>query len=213
MRIDSTVDEQVKYDIFERLNSGSVKLEPQELRNATCRGPFKELIKKLAKDERFKRLTNITEESSRVEKMEDEELILRYFAITYNDGYRDYKGGFKKFLTQKMTELNKKDNNELLKMEGNFNKTLSAIDAVFNDLPFAKYRFVNDELKQMSKFNASVYDAIMCLFNRVARVGNNITEDRVKDLFKNPDFFSACEGSVNDVNKLKTRITTAIHLL
>lgn len=32
LRIDSTLDQQVKYDIFERLNSGSVKLEAQELR-------------------------------------------------------------------------------------------------------------------------------------------------------------------------------------
>ena len=32
LRIDSTLDPQVKYDIFERLNTGSVKLEPQELR-------------------------------------------------------------------------------------------------------------------------------------------------------------------------------------
>ena len=34
LRIDSTVDPQVKFDIFERLNSGAVQLESQELRNA-----------------------------------------------------------------------------------------------------------------------------------------------------------------------------------
>jgi uncharacterized protein with ParB-like and HNH nuclease domain len=44
LRIDSTVDAQVKYDIFERLNSGSVKLEAQELRNAVSRGEFNKLI-------------------------------------------------------------------------------------------------------------------------------------------------------------------------
>ncbi len=44
LRIDSTLDPQVKYDIFERLNTGSVKLEAQELRNATARGPFNEAL-------------------------------------------------------------------------------------------------------------------------------------------------------------------------
>jgi hypothetical protein len=48
LRIDSTVDGQIKYDIFERLNSGSVKLEAQELRNAVSRGPFNDLIKDLS---------------------------------------------------------------------------------------------------------------------------------------------------------------------
>ena len=49
LRIDSTVDPQVKYDVFERLNSGAVQLEAQELRNAVYRGKFNDLIKSLAK--------------------------------------------------------------------------------------------------------------------------------------------------------------------
>jgi uncharacterized protein with ParB-like and HNH nuclease domain len=47
LRIDSTLDRQIKYDIFERLNSGAVQLGAQELRNATCSGPFNTLIKEL----------------------------------------------------------------------------------------------------------------------------------------------------------------------
>lgn len=61
LRIDSTVDEQVKFDIFERLNTGSIKLEAQELRNATARGPFNILIKELAKNKDFRKLIQINE--------------------------------------------------------------------------------------------------------------------------------------------------------
>jgi uncharacterized protein with ParB-like and HNH nuclease domain len=59
LRIDSTVDAQVKFDIFERLNTGSVKLESQELRNATARGPFNDAVKALAKDSTFMTLIQV----------------------------------------------------------------------------------------------------------------------------------------------------------
>jgi len=88
LRIDSTLDSQVKYDIFERLNSGSVELTSQELRNAIYRGPFNALIKELAKNTVFLKLMNIDqsdiEENSRVKKTEDVECALRFFLIMAN---------------------------------------------------------------------------------------------------------------------------------
>ena len=85
LRIDSTVDEQVKFDIFERLNTGSVKLESQELRNATVRGPFNDCIKELAEYPAFRRLIQVDPQnpadSRKVRKMEDVELVLRFFAL------------------------------------------------------------------------------------------------------------------------------------
>ena len=59
LRIDSTVDAQVKFDIFERLNTGSVKLESQELRNATARGPFNDAIKLWAAEPVFRTLIQV----------------------------------------------------------------------------------------------------------------------------------------------------------
>ena len=94
LRIDSTIDPQVKFDIFERLNSGAIKLESQELRNAVLRGPFNTKCKELAQDSNFKKLLQITtdksEENSKVKKMEDVELVLRFFALI-EDHYKSYK--------------------------------------------------------------------------------------------------------------------------
>lgn len=85
LRIDSTVDEQVKFDIFERLNTGSVKLESQELRNATARGPFNDAIKEWATLKSFRKMLQIDladpDSSPKVKKMEDVELVLRFFAL------------------------------------------------------------------------------------------------------------------------------------
>ena len=83
LRIDSTVDPQVKFDIFERLNSGAVQLESQELRNAIYRGKFNDIIKELAKNEDFRKLLGIDlknpEENNKVKKMQDVEYVLRFY--------------------------------------------------------------------------------------------------------------------------------------
>lgn len=118
LRIDSTLDQQVKYDIFERLNTGALKLESQELRNAIYRGPFKTLIKELSQDTNFISSCNLSE--SKKKKMEDQELVLRFFALNYKDGYKKYKKGFKEFLNTTMEDFNKLDDNELKRMRLEF---------------------------------------------------------------------------------------------
>lgn len=205
LRIDSTLDSQVKYDIFERLNSGSVKLEAQELRNATCRGPFKKLIKKLAKNPDFMSVAQLDEEGKRVKKMEDEELVLRFFSLAYKDGYKSYKSGFKSFLTKKMEDFNKLESTEIVEMEQLFNNTFSLIADKLGDTPFAKYRSENKSLTRMSKFNAAVFDSIVVPVASMLK-NANLETYKIESLFHDADYFSAVEGSVNDVAKLLIRI-------
>jgi uncharacterized protein with ParB-like and HNH nuclease domain len=211
LRIDSTLDQQVKYDIFERLNSGSVKLEPQELRNATCRGPFKDLSLKLAKLESFRELSNLKADSKRLKKMEDVELVLRYFAVNHQDGYLQYKGGFKKFLTQKMVEFNSLDSADLSDFEKDFVGVICFLKKQNISHPFAKYKVnTNNNLEQMSTFNVAVFDAAIAFYRECSKKGNvNI---QFTEIFRDPEFFAAIEGSTNDVKKLVTRVSKAIEL-
>lgn len=215
LRIDSTVDAQVKYDIFERLNSGSVKLEPQELRNATCRGEFKNLIKELSINEKFRKISQLVPESTRVKKMEDQELVLRLFAFAHNDGYKDYSGGVKSFLTEKMKNFNELESNEIEKLKENFLKTINLIYDKFGEIPFAKYRQKDDTYQLMSKFNVSVFDSIVVPFYKlvVENKGLDINYSDFKILFKDDEFFSAVEGSTNDVKKLQRRIDKGLEVI
>lgn len=214
LRIDSTVDTQVKFDIFERLNSGSVKLEAQELRNATCRGPFKDLIKELAKNSDFVKAANLTAKSKRLEKMEDEELVLRYFAISYQDGYKSYKGQFKRFLTSRMEEFNKLGAAELKKMKANFTQSMKNIVEHFGEKPFAKYRVQAGKAipLEMSSFNAAVFDAVIYYFSQAKKINPGVHKKFVK-LFSDAAFFDSVEGSVNDVSKIHSRIQKTLSAL
>lgn len=213
LRIDSTVDSQVKYDIFERLNSGSVKLEAQELRNAVSRGPFNNMIKKLAKNTDYMKLLRIDNENpsvfKKVQKMEDVELVLRFFALM-DDNYFNYKKGFKDFLTSEMDRLNKLNSTQLKKLEKQFIKTMSIIRENFGDTAFAKFKLDNGKLKKVSNFNAAVYDSLaISVSSKVNLDDLEIDEDIIVEynkLFYNEKFYDVITGSVNDREKIILRI-------
>ncbi|CAN5291200.1 hypothetical protein BH11PLA2_BH11PLA2_10920 [soil metagenome] len=220
LRIDSTVDEQVKYDIFERLNSGSVKLELQELRNAVSRGEFNQLIKDLAKDVNFRILLQIDledpESNKKVKKMEDVELVLRFFALS-GENYKTMKKGFKQFLSDEMNRMNKLSSGPLETMSRKFTNTMAFIRREFGNQAFAKSRYEGGAFVHMSNFNAAVYDAL------AVAIGDTIDMDRPQlpsnakkqyaDLFMDAKFFSSIEGSVNDQNKIESRITAVKRIL
>ena len=95
---------QVKYDVFDRLNTGGVIAEPMEIRNAVFQGGFNKLIRELAELPEFRRLWDIPSEPGELEKnrlyrdMSDVELVLRFFALSQYDRmdmkFKDYLGDY-----------------------------------------------------------------------------------------------------------------------
>lgn len=224
LRIDSTLDPQVKLDIFERLNSGSVRLEAHELRNATQRGPFNDLCKRLSTNEIFRTLIQVpvnneeAEANSKVKKMEDVELVLRFFALS-NDHYKTYKKAkgkqFKDFLTDRLGELNKTPTEELNKLEKDFINIIVCIHSTFGNNAFAKYKYIAeaDEYELQSNFNAAVYDALIVGYASTRKSSKcNITKDQVDSfthLFSKEDFYESVSGSILDSKKIINRIDQA----
>lgn len=217
LRIDSTVDEQVKFDIFERLNTGSVKLESQELRNATVRGPFNDAIKELAKFEPFMRLIQVDvhhpSESPKVQKMEDVELVLRFFALRQGK-YLNLRKGFREFLTSSLSMFNNLSSQQITRKETVFKTYMSFIEDNLGSQAFAKWRIVGDTKRKMSSFNAAVFDAVAVglseafdraeLQNSPKSVANALVG--YQSLFADDKFFASVNGSVNDAAKVIWRI-------
>ncbi|TVP79974.1 MAG: DUF262 domain-containing protein [Puniceicoccaceae bacterium] len=236
LRIDSTIDPQVKYDIFERLNTGSIKLEAQELRNAVARGKFNDAIKELSKFSVFREMLQISENdansNAKVKKMEDVELVLRFFALR-NGGYKiSRKSGFKDFLTETLVDLNKLDETEIVQMKREFKICMLTIYANLGKYAFSKHRVEGGvSIKRMSTFNAAVYDAIAVGFAEVHDLkamaqdfdfkisnpdnteSNIITEHMTYSLFEDSGFFESVSGSVNDVGKIVYRVNAVVELL
>ncbi len=220
LRIDSTLDAQVKIDIFERLNSGSVKLEPQELRNAVYSGRFNILCKELGTNENFRTLLQVDlsspDTNNRVKKMEDVELVLRFFSLI-NGNYLNYKKtkekGFTDFLSETMEKNLNINDDKIFELRKIFEVTMATILRDFGSTAFAKYKFDNGEFKLQSKFNVAVFDALATschdlIFNEGV-TGFSNKKNAFQNLFHSDDFYESVSGSYLDTAKLKHRIERA----
>ena len=87
-------DKSVRFDLFERLNSGAISLTPQEVRAAVYRGPFNNFLDELATNKHFDSLLKLQENNKH--DGTSAEQVLKFFAYK---NYRDqFDGAVTKFL-------------------------------------------------------------------------------------------------------------------
>ncbi len=96
-------DEDVLYDIFYRINTGSVPLSSQELRQVLNRGGFARYLLEVTGEPNP--LWSVLQIDSPDPRLRDVELLLRL--IAWRRFSRDYKGNMKPFLDDTMKDLNK----------------------------------------------------------------------------------------------------------
>lgn len=142
----------VKYIIFQRVNTAGVPLTPQEMRHALNQGPAAIFIKELADMESFKKATNYSVESKR---MQDRDFVNRFIAFFI--GYQDYMGDLDIFLNDKMGELNKMTSEQRDDIRVSFDKAMKCCYEIFKNDAFRKKYSVTDKRKPISK---SVYDTL-----------------------------------------------------
>lgn len=142
----------VKYIIFQRVNTAGEPLTPQEMRHALNQGPAAIFIKELANMESFKKATNYSVKSKR---MQDRDFTNRFVAFYL--GYQDYMGDLDMFLNEKMGELNKMTQAQRDSISISFDKSMACCYQIFKDDTFRKRYNIDDRRKPISK---SVYDTL-----------------------------------------------------
>lgn len=119
----------IKFEIFERLNTGSVKLNDDELRNSIYRGPFIDLLEELSNDKTFETVLNRPLFHNR---MVDRGMILRYFSF-YERTYLKYKPPIKQFLNNLIQEYREISNEKADDYRNAFRKAIEISKSVFGD--------------------------------------------------------------------------------
>lgn len=155
----------LKFNVFERLNTGSVSLNDQELRNCMYRGPFNDLIKELAEDPEFLSVVGLT--NNRNNRMWNVELVLRYFAF-YDRGYLRYKSPVKKFLNEEARDRQHLTREKATEFRRCFKNSVSLVKSLMGEKAFRRYIPGTEENRNGSwepkKFNVSLYDILMVEF-------------------------------------------------
>ncbi|MDE7171402.1 MAG: DUF262 domain-containing protein, partial [Oscillospiraceae bacterium] len=92
----------LKYNIFKRINTGGLELEPQEIRHALYQGFATKYLKELAETQIFLKATGY---SVPTDRMLDREFVLRFIAF-YEFDLQTYNGTIDDFLNRTMDYIN-----------------------------------------------------------------------------------------------------------
>lgn len=192
---DSPVDRlESIYFVFERINSGGIRLSPQEIRNCIAAGPFIELTKKLNKDSNWRAIFSAPENK----RAKDEELIVRFFAmLRRGDIYEKPMG---KFLNDASSAFNSLTETELKSMEKIFRNVVKLTRESLDGRAFRPIR----------SLNAAVFDSVLpAIAERLEKSARLPKANQISAaydrLLTNPVFMRACERATSDEETVKLR--------
>lgn len=125
----------MKFVLFARLNLGAMALNPQELRNCLYRGPYNNLIARLAEDYEVLKIFGRKEPDKR---MGDRERVLRFFALAHRR--ERYQTPFRAFLNEEMADNQYAPSADLSCYEAEFRAALTWTSRIFPDVMFRLFR-------------------------------------------------------------------------
>lgn len=205
-------DENAKYELFQRLNTGGAQLSQQEVRNciAVMINPdLYKLLIKLSENDDFVKTTNQTETA--VEKQAGVELVLRYFAFKHHP----YKNGLDvhEYLDSALVEISMNDKIDWQAEEYEFKKIFSLLNESLGDKAFKRW----DGNSFGGKFLMSLYETI------AFGVSQNIDEisgqnkgeqnkfiiSRAKELWADPVFVKNSGAGIRGTTRLSKLLPMA----
>lgn len=208
-------DPDIKYEVFQRLNTGGAHLNPQEIRNNAFHGSLNQLIMHLSESRAFHNALGIKNKrtSAIYQEMRDAELVLRYF--TFRTTWPTFKGGMKRAMDSFMEENRNPQADQLLVMENDFTRTLSTVTGIFGEHSF--HRWVPERAIWRRQVLAALYDSQMfaCREYELAALSPFKEEivGRYKKLFEESAFRSAIDAATNTPALFKARIERMRELL
>ena len=190
-------DPSVRFQLFERLNRGTISLSPQEVRTVVYRGPFIDLVRDLADLPAFHELTKLQRQQ------EDDgtrgELVLKFF--TYLDWYKNYDGRVTELLNEYAGV-----HRDATDIEQRRELFAAAVDAVSqaSGTPFLRANYHSTPLNQL--------EAALVAAGRLIRADGDIKEV-VPELLTDQELIDASTKGTNTTRSFKKRITRAQQLL
>lgn len=193
----------IRFDVFERLNQGAVKLTAQELRNSNYRGDLNKLIKELCRSEQFQKIRRVQDVDAR---MGDAEMVLRFFAFHFAG--KSYRGFFAPFLDKYLEGNMSMWPPSIEEHRKLFSETVDKVDAVFDRNAF---RQISEDGKFANQINRAIYDVVMLTFAHVEKAAlqenaTKIIEALKKLCTKDKDFQDAIGRATRDRARINSRV-------
>lgn len=207
----------VKYVLFQRINTAGVPLNQQEMRNALYQGAATHLLKGMVALPSFKQATGNRVSSKR---MTDCDFANRFLAFYL--GVNHYKSELDAFMADALKQVNEMDDKEVKEIYHAFDDSMNVCYQLFGDKAFR--RFQPQMPTVFLKVNKALFDvlsvsiALLSHKEQAILVENkNTFSEKMNDLFSNDDMFinSITVGTTKEpqVKYRFTRIKELINLI
>lgn len=161
-------EEDIKFEIFERLNTGSIKLNQDELRNSVYRGEYIALLAELEESELLHKLVD---NDNAKKRMLYRGMLLRFFALS-DKTHINYKPSMKQFLNKELRDNRHISNAKSEEYRERLTHCLDLCHSVFGKQAFRKFSVLekNDvHGRWANRINVSLMEVQMCGFQHYSK--------------------------------------------
>lgn len=199
----------IKFEIFERLNTGSTPLNEDELRNTVYRGEFMDLLAELENDPTFNKLVDKPNFKNR---MIYRGMILRFLAF-YEKTYLKYKTNVKQFCNNFIEEKRNLTEDKKKEYIDVFKNAVSLCFSIFGENSFRRYiKNSNDECYSWAntRINMALYDIEMYGFTLYKKEqyythSEEIREAMIELMMNNSEFVESIQIQTSNKDMVAKR--------
>lgn len=192
---------QVKFDVFERLNSGAVALTRQELRHGLFYGKLLKLAAEIVKDLKLESHLG----SGADKRMKAEEFVIRYWALSKGIGH--YEKPLATFISSYAEENRNPTDEELANLKNSMLLAYQRATTLFGTYCFSFSK------NGKPRFNAAVFDAQMVASSKLTAVKYKLlssiigeVQSEYKKLQEDEEFIKSVTLATSDKASLQGRI-------
>ena len=184
------------YEVFERINTGGIKLSPQEIRSCICHGNFNNYLHKLNDNAEWRAIYG-----PKSKRLKDVELILRFMAFFENGAF--YQRPMKHFLNDYMKEKRNYTDAQLQNLGEIFLKMVGFVTKSLGNRAFRPDR----------SLNTAVFDSVSCALAHRLSMNNEPQTDEALNaynaLLQNERYIEGYIRSTANEENVKMRIEEA----
>ncbi|WP_295926217.1 DUF262 domain-containing protein [uncultured Xanthomonas sp.] len=201
-------DQELKYEVFTRLNTSGEPLLPQEIRNAVYRGNFNDLLFTLSRSEFLRKQMKIKNETETPYKeMQDVETVLRFLSLRTQ--WKAFDGDMRRSLDKYAGDNRKLNAAELKKEQHAFQMAIARCEALWGDNAFRR----TEGLVYRDQFMSALYDAQMIAASELSEAKFKAVKSKKKKLesatralLKDPKYIDAIRVSTNSPSRVVLRV-------
>ncbi|MBW7869249.1 MAG: DUF262 domain-containing protein [Ignavibacteriales bacterium] len=206
--INSGTPDEVKFNIFKRINTGGLMLNNQEIRHALNQGIPATFVAELANTIEFKEATTYSISTNR---MLDREFVTRFIAF-YLHNYIQYVPDLDTFMSNAMSELKKMSEQQRSKMKQDFISAMKLSKSIFNEWAFRKADKYPEKRKPINKALFEVWSVLLARLSPAEKEklekNKTIVFDRFVSLIKmDKDFFDSITTSTGNKTFVAVRFS------